>query len=100
MATNASEIPIGTIVYLPFLRKYFVMEDDCTQCDEDWENNGTYHIDLWMGPDAWSNQDALNNCESYITRSATTVIVDPPQNLEVDPTPLFSNGACTANVYD
>ena len=29
MATDKSEIAIGSLVYVPYLRKYFIMEDAC-----------------------------------------------------------------------
>jgi hypothetical protein len=39
-ATDQDELPIGTIVYDPHLHRYFIMEDDCTECDEDWTGKG------------------------------------------------------------
>ena len=28
----------GTIIYVEFLQKYFIMEDDCEECDNDWKS--------------------------------------------------------------
>src|SRR5690348_16005175 len=95
-ATDKSELAVGSRVYVPFLEKYFIMEDDCVECDGDWSNSHKYHIDLWMGPDASSNTTALNNCEDSITRNSTSVITNPATNLTVDTTPLFKNNKCTA----
>lgn len=39
-ATDKAELPIGTIVYYPYLHRYFIMEDDCVECDEDWTGSG------------------------------------------------------------
>jgi 3D (Asp-Asp-Asp) domain-containing protein len=98
-ATDKSEIAVGTRVYVPFLQKYFVMEDDCTECDNNWSSSHTYHIDLWMGPDAASNSTALFNCEDSITQNAISVITSPATTLTVDTTPLFTNNTCTAVIH-
>ena len=34
LASDPRELPPGTLVYYPRLRKYFVMEDDCEECIE------------------------------------------------------------------
>ena len=39
-ATDQAELPVGTIVYYSYLHRYFIMEDDCTECDEDWTGQG------------------------------------------------------------
>jgi len=98
MASYKAEIPIGTFIYVPFLRKYFVMEDLCGECEKNWQN-GQYHVDLWQGPDEESNEQALEDCENKITRSATPVIINPAQNLPVETTHLFTNGQCTAVIF-
>jgi len=95
-ATDKSEIGIGTRIYVPFLEKYFIMEDDCAECDSDWSGSHKYHVDLWMGPQHPSNATALYNCEDSITRDSTRIIVKPASNLTVDTTPLFKNNKCTA----
>eukprot|EP01088_Endostelium_zonatum_P016281 TRINITY_DN4334_c0_g1_i1.p1 TRINITY_DN4334_c0_g1~~TRINITY_DN4334_c0_g1_i1.p1 ORF type:complete len:199 (-),score=29.46 TRINITY_DN4334_c0_g1_i1:51-593(-) len=95
-ATDKRELPIGTRIYVPFLRKYFIMEDDCTECDNDW-NSGKRHVDLWMGPQSQSNSNALNNCEDYVTHNNAQVIVNPPNNLYVCTTRMFANNKCTAS---
>lgn len=94
-ATDQNEFPPGTIVYVPFLSKYFIMEDDCAQCDSDWENSQSYHIDLWTGGDG-SNADQQIQCEDFLTHNSADVIVNPPSDLSVDTTPLFdpNTGAC------
>jgi hypothetical protein len=32
-ATDKSELAPGTIIYVPRVEKYFIMEDDCEECD-------------------------------------------------------------------
>jgi len=97
-ATDQKEFAPGTYVYVVHLRKYFIMEDECDECDADW-NKGKYHIDLWMGPDKASPEPALDNCEAKITRDKAVVIVNPDRNLPVEYTKLFINGECTAKIY-
>lgn len=87
-ATDQNELAPGTIVYVGYLKKYFIMEDDCAQCDTDW-GNGTRHIDLWVGGNGNSGQ-ALYDCEDSLTEQAN-VIVNPPSNETVDTTPLFNS---------
>ena len=100
-ATDKSELPVGTIVYYPYLHRYFIMEDDCTECDEDWTGAGPdggpnlYHIDLWIGGQGGNSNDVIN-CEDDLTQNSEAVIVDPPSTEPVDTTPLFnsSTNAC------
>ena len=45
----------GTKVWVPRVKKYFIMEDGCDECSEDWNGHGPNggpglrHIDLWLG---------------------------------------------------
>ena len=95
-ATDKSELPVGTKVYYPFLHRYFIMEDDCTECDEDWTGQGPdggpglYHIDLWIGGQNGNSNDVIN-CEDNLTQNSAPAIVNPPSNEPVDTTPLFNS---------
>ncbi len=97
LGTDPRELAVGSIVYVPYLEKYFVMEDECTECKSAWSNNQEYVIDLWMGPQASSPPGALSACENRLSRDSTTVIVNPASNLQVDTTSLLTNGTCTAH---
>ena len=100
-ATDQAELPVGSIVYYPYLHRYFIMEDDCTACDQDWTGQGPdggpgfHHIDLWANGQNGNSTDAIN-CEDALTRSSAPVIISPPSNEPVDTTPLFnsSTNAC------
>jgi len=93
-ASDPSRITIGKIYYLPFLAKYFVMEDYCESCRESWRKN-LRHIDVWMesGP---SFPKELTECQQKWTRKEEVVIINPSPHFPVDPEPLFNKqiGQC------
>eukprot|EP00483_Globobulimina_turgida_P000302 UN00302 len=80
----------GTRIYVSFVQKYFIMEDDCEECDEDWNRNEKWHFDLWMGPDALTAGPNLITCEDAMTKEKTQVIIDPDEGLTVNTKPLFN----------
>ena len=84
-ATDRNELAPGTRVYYPYLKKYFIMEDDCAECDSDW-SSGKWHIDLWAGN---STNNGILDCEDALTQQGN-VIVNPPSNEPVDTTPIFN----------
>ena len=84
-ATDEAELPVGTLVYYAPLDRYFVMGDDCVECDEDWTGHGpdggpSYrHIDLWAGGVSGDNASALENCEdNWTSNGQVPVLVNPP----------------------
>jgi len=91
-ATSTKELPYGTIVYYPYLKKYFIHEDECVECDHDWNSGKKWHIDLWAGGDKNSTRNpeksALLNCEDALTRTGQ-IIINPASNLPVDTKPIF-----------
>jgi hypothetical protein len=90
-ATDQSEHKPGTRVYVTALQKYFIMEDECVACDDDWNNGHHRHIDLWVNSDRHSNVSKLLACEDKLTQDSGTFIVNPASNLTVNSTPLFDN---------
>ena len=90
-AKPRTELPVGTRIYFAPLRRYFVMEDDCTECDQDWTQRRP-HIDLWAGA---ATDSGIVRCEDSLTRDGqSAVLVNPPPNLPVTPGPLYDDGQC------
>src|SRR5882762_7137241 len=84
LATATQEMPVGTKVYVPRVKKYFIMEDDCQECQADWTGHGPdggpglRHIDLWVGGQHGSPFDSIN-CEDALTRTNDdgSVLLEP-----------------------
>jgi hypothetical protein len=100
LATSRDELPSGTRVYYPYLRRYFVMEDDCVACDQDWAGDGPNggpdfpHLDVWAGD---SEDSGITACERSLTQSGQVpVVVDPPAGLPVVTAPIWDEdqGSC------
>jgi hypothetical protein len=107
-ATSTAELKAGTKVWVPRVRKYFIMEDSCQECGEDWSGHGPNggpglrHIDLWLGGKGGNAMNAID-CEDALTHynpdntpTMEPVVVDPSPNEAYDSTPIFntSTGAC------
>jgi hypothetical protein len=106
-ASDTKEFPVGTILYYPTLEKYFVMEDLCQECTEDWRGEGPdggprlRHVDLWLGGYGGNEFDVIN-CEDALTQGLpdgapllTPFIENPPSNEAVSSEPLFDTSANT-----
>jgi hypothetical protein len=107
LASATAEIGVGKKIWVPRVRKYFIMEDDCEECRADWSGHGPdggpglRHYDLWLGGKGGDPFAAIN-CEDALTTYndsgpiLESVIANPPSNEPVDPTPIFntSTGAC------
>ena len=95
-ATDRTELAVGTILYVPFIEKYVVMEDSCGQCATDWTTAHKAHIDLWMNSNGTESSASLLSCESQWTRSSTSVESGPPPDRPVTTRPLFdpATNAC------
>jgi len=76
----------GTRVYYAPLQRYFIMEDDCTECDQDWTSSGYRHIDLWAGGRAGDNANALYACEDKWTSNAQVPVIVNRQATSRSPT--------------
>jgi hypothetical protein len=86
LATDQSFLVPGTKVYVPALQRYYVMEDTCVECSEDWAQD-KLHVDLYVsgtGPE-------LAACENRLTMQSTKIIIDPPSDL-----PVRTGSACNA----
>lgn len=105
-ATDVSEVGWCVRIYVPYLQRYFIHEDECSECDANWSQSGLYRFDMWAGGDAASTMQperhALLGCESTWTRADSptdpanpTIVVNPPSGLPVTTAPIFSPpGSC------
>ena len=103
LAKDGPEFAVGTLIYVPFLQKYFISEDECSgsgppvagtgNCEADWEKKKEFHVDLWLGGNPPGNETDSLNCEDSLTTSGPvgTIIVNPPNNEPVDTTPIFNS---------
>jgi hypothetical protein len=95
--SNDRVFPYGVKIYVPFLKQYFIREDDCTASGPPTGSgsNGCYKIwfDLWIGGNGSSKVSALVRCERSLTPNAKVdVIVWPQANLPVQfPGPIYRN---------
>jgi len=103
-ASYTKEFPVGTIVYYPTVEKYFVMGDECQECEADWNGRGPdggphlYHLDLWIGGRGGNEYDVIN-CEDGLTQGLppngapllTPLILHPPSDLPVSTEQLFDS---------
>lgn len=98
MASDPKVWPTGTKMYVPYIKKYVVMEDICGGCTNN-PATGQYHIDIWMNSDS-RNTAQLLACENAWTRTLTQVEINPPSNRLVSTTPLFdpSTGICLSSI--
>lgn len=94
-ASDSTEFPPGTIVYIPIFKRYFVMEDSCDECTQDWTGQGPdggpqfRRLDGWAGGDASQSANAMTTCEDQLVQDSTEVDVNPPGNLTVSSHPLW-----------
>jgi hypothetical protein len=100
-ATDVAEMGWCQIIYVPYMQRYFIHEDECSQCDQTWNTLHLYRFDMWAGGDASSlvqpGRAALLGCESTWTRgnfptdpNNPTIEIDPPSNLPVVTAPVFT----------
>ena len=113
------ELAYGTIIYVPRLEKYFIAEDQCTECqadmqgatDDDTDDSrypdgtlrggddggpGMIHFDLWIGGPAGDWPDTLLCEDALTTGDMEPITINPGPDEYVNPTPLFdpATGEC------
>ncbi|HEY2206220.1 MAG TPA: hypothetical protein VGH99_17240 [Pseudonocardia sp.] len=95
LATDPRELAPGTVIYYPPLRRYFVMEDDCAECIDDWQRSRRPRLDLWTSAAA---EKGVLDCEEELTPDGlVTVEINPPPGRPVDTRPLYSGGRCRSS---
>lgn len=87
-AAKIGRFPIGTKIYVPYIKKYVILEDTCASCTTNW-------IDIWIEGNGQYN-DKVISCEEYWTKNNVPVEINPSPNREVSTSPLFdsSTGVC------
>lgn len=100
-ATDVREIGWCQRIYVPYMKRYFIHEDECSECDHDWTALRLYRFDMWAGGDANSTSNpekaVLLACEAALTRDNSPrdpgnprIIVNPRRGLPVTTAPIFS----------
>ena len=100
------DFPAGTRIYLPDVRRYFIVEDTCGDgnepeggpCHQGANANGTNStiwIDMWIGGESMSASGA-DNCAAKVT-DVHTAVFDPASNYAVAPgAGVIHDGVCDA----
>lgn len=92
VAVHKGVFAAGTKFYVPKLRKYIVVEDQCAGCTQ-LPAGATAWLDVWVDGRT-AGQTASDQCMSKITGVAT-VVKNPPADLKVESTnPVSSPGSC------
>ena len=86
LAADKNFLPPGTIVYVPALKRYYVMEDTCRECSQDWKENKA-HIDIFVA----GTGPALASCENRLTMEKAKILINPAPNLPVKQGPACGN---------
>lgn len=100
-ATDVAELGWCTVIYVPYMQRYFIHEDECSECDRDWNSSHLFRFDMWAGGDAQSlrqpERRALLGCESTWTRGNSptdpanpTIVINPQPGLPVTNEPIFA----------
>lgn len=99
-ATDYKIATPGSIIYVPKLRKYYIMEDTCVECTDDVQK-GLMRIDLYIGGNTALQGNSVADCESMMTSSpySDTVVFNPSSNWPVSLPLLFSNGMCPGIIW-
>ncbi|KAI9703505.1 MAG: hypothetical protein M1820_005809 [Bogoriella megaspora] len=89
-ASDPNEYSQCEIIYLPYLKKYLRMEDECAQCETDWAN-GKAHVDIWTGSSTVNGGSTQEDCENSLTPDGgQEVLRQPASTYTVDWLALYS----------
>lgn len=113
----------GTLIYNPEVQQYFIFEDSCLECGDEYacklspddtddpsppagcQVGKNLHIDFWMGPNTMSQPASLATCEDNATignpyAGAGVILVNPPPNLPVHLGALYpGNSSATGGCF-
>jgi hypothetical protein len=82
--------PPGTIVYVPYFAKYFILEDLCATC-----YTAQAQMDLWLGGVSQSQESDQSSSNMVNLWTQKDVIVNPPSNEPVNTSQLSQANALT-----
>ncbi|KAL3896230.1 MAG: hypothetical protein SGCHY_004209 [Lobulomycetales sp.] len=83
---------IGEKIYIPRLKKYFILEDGCVICSKD-ASKGKGRVDIFIGGNQGpQDAQALRSCQRSLTRQNEVIVRNPAGNLPVDETRLYLEG--------
>jgi 3D (Asp-Asp-Asp) domain-containing protein len=94
-ASDPRVVPFGTKIYVPYLQKYFIMEDICAEAVH---QPGVSHVDLWAGGNASTDVAALLAVEDADTRNAATIVINANPGHPVNVTPFAPGAPIPENV--
>jgi hypothetical protein len=109
----------GTLIYNPEVMQYFLFEDSCLECGDEYacklspddtddpsppagcQVGKNLHIDFWMGPNDASQPSSLGTCEDNATignpyAGTGVIVVNPPPNLPVHLGALYPGNSSTS----
>lgn len=87
----------GTKLYVPNVRRYFIVEDTCSSCSRV-PSGVTVWVDMWAGGNGTDDSGVLA-CENAVTGNFT-IIKNPDANRAVVPGALWNGSRCTAQFGD
>ncbi|MQA83357.1 MAG: hypothetical protein GEV03_01680 [Streptosporangiales bacterium] len=103
---DALDYPPGTRIYVPNVRRYFVVEDTCGDgprpqdgpCHDVSEapSGATTWIDLWV-EGRGADEETVRRCQEIVTSSGGalhTIVVNPRRDHAVTPGPILRDGRC------
>lgn len=99
---STPDFPAGTIFYMPYLQRYFIVEDVCGDgnkpqngpCHTGYPSNAKAWLDIWIDGQS-GNRSSSNKCAEAITE-VHAVIQNPSANYKVTQGSVYTNGACSA----
>lgn len=97
---DTPDFPKGTKFYMPYLQRYFIVEDVCGDggspqngpCHTGYPSSAKAWLDIWIDGKSGSNS-ASQSCANAVT-DVHTVIQNPASNYKVMVGPVF-NGSCS-----
>lgn len=105
-AHTGLDVKAGTLIYLPDVRRYFIVDDSCgegtgphgspcRQGDDADDATSTIWIDMWLGGRSISAEEA-DNCAARVTKVQAAVL-NPASNYAVAPgAGVIHDGICDA----